>query len=223
MPTRELETLVINNLKLIEKIPGVTSIVDKKVMCAVDEYVGKTTKKISGWNSEPLENYEDDDFCVFGPASWVLSRDENVEGDEEGGDETEWQACYYLEANPVGDDDTYYVSSLTGATEETEFGIWFEIGDDWVTQVVTKKTKKNFWRDQLAKHPKLVEAGFRNEKDALFMPFHIEADTLANAYPDELEDTFGPIDEALKRLQSVHGEIEQIVEAFGAAFGHKAT
>ena len=47
----------------------------------------------------------------------------------------------------------------------------------------------------------------------LFLPIRLEAEDLAEAYPDALSDELGPVDNALANLERAHPEINTLIDA----------
>ncbi len=79
---------------------------------------------------------------------------------------------------------------------EAELGISWRIELKSLLPTGNKKSWKNFASQQVAKHNRLVELGFRYDEvdGSWFLPISIDAITLADAYSeDTMEDALSPI------------------------------
>lgn len=71
-------------------------------------------------------------------------------------------------------------------------------------------------------HPDIELAGFQFEAadGTWFLPWKLDAKLLAENYvSDSIEDALGPVQEALKTIETIHPVFEKIVEAAQQQFG----
>ena len=97
------------------------------------------------------------------------------------------------------------------------FGIWFGVDASWVTGTDGKGSKSvAAWRKYLAERfsqTKLADTGFELQGKSLFLPIRVDAQVLAENYPDSLDEALAPVDDALKKLEVAHPEIDGLLRA----------
>ncbi len=199
-----LHQLVIRNLAVLEQAPAIAEEIDDSVLHAIEGRVRDWASARSGWWVTPDNDKE---FCQFGPPGWPHDQDKD-----------EHKAFYTFGYDPKYEDKfEYLISGLTGAVP-FEVGIWFKVDASWITHRTGKGTRpQRAWQQflalQVAERQHLQSNGFGLADGSLFLPVHLVADDLANAYPDALSDALAPLDDALNKLAEAHPEIDAIVKA----------
>lgn len=201
--TNELHQLVIRNLAILEAAPNVVNEIENKIFADIN-------LRIRNWYEEKswegiADFYGDKDETTIYPSGWPK--------DEDGS----YSAYYSFEA--TNDDDyTFYLSALTGIASSKnsttcEFGLWFGVNAKAITGQANK-----VWREYLAEqvklHSELERAGFkifRENRCSLYLPVRIDAELLAQSYPD-VDEALMPINQALKSLEDVHPVIDKILK-----------
>lgn len=196
----EPHRLVIQHLAVLESAPAVVEEVEKRVFGAIDEKIKEWVESQGDW--EGVFDYPDEE-TTFKPQSWEK-------------DENESYLAYYTLGCETNDGYAHTLSPLLGVTP-TNFGIWFSLLTSWITGMSGKGAKPGAtWKKFLAEHfpkTKLSELNFELHGESLFLPIRIDAQALAEAYPDSLDDALTPIDDALKRIEAAHPEIDALLKA----------
>ncbi len=203
----EPHRLVIQHLSVLEAAPAVVEEVEKQVFSFIDEKIKDWTESQGNWEGgfEYLES-----GTLFKPMSW--------ENNEKG----EYYA-HYATGGETDEGYTYNLSPLISATS-VRYGIWFIVDTNWVTRLAGRGARpgaawKNFLAAQFAQ-TKLAEYGFELQGESLFMPIRVDAQVLAEDFPDSIGDALAPIDEALKKLEAAHPEIDALLKtALAYQFG----
>lgn len=199
-PTYEPHRLVIQHLEILETAPKVLYEVEKHVFSAIDEKLRQWVESQKDW--EGAFDFIDDETS-FKPKAW-----ENAE-------DGTYQAYFALERDPSLED-TYYLSTLTGIVPG-KIGIWFKVDASWVTRLGGKAARPGAeWKRYLADQfpsTRLSEIGFELHGQDLLLPIRVDAQILADDYPDSLTDALAPVDEALKRFEAAQNSIQGLLDA----------
>lgn len=193
----EPHRLVIQHLAILESAPIIVGNVEKIVFGAIDKKVSDWVDSRGDW--EGVFDFLDDENS-FKPNSW--------EKDEKG----DYCAWYALGCeSEKGYLHRHRLSSLCAAVS-SRFGLWFEVDVSWITG--KRSGSAAAWRNYLAEQfPQKKLAGFELQGGSLFLPIRVDAKVLAEDYPDSLDEALAPIDEALKKLEVAHPEIDALLKA----------
>lgn len=196
----EPHRLVIQHLAVLESAPAVVSEVEQRVFGAIDEKIKEWVESQGDW--EGVFDYLDEE-TTFKPLSWEKNENGNY-------------LAYYTLDCETDDGYAHTLSPLLGVTP-TNFGILFSLMTSWITGMSGKGAKPGAaWKKYLAEQfskTKLPELHFELHGEDLFLPIRIDAQVLAEGYPDSLGDALTPIDEALERLEAAHPEIDALLKA----------
>ena len=193
----EPHRLVIQHLSVLESAPAIVYEVEKRVFSAIDEKIKDWVESQGDWEGV-FDYLESDTF--FKPMSW--------ENDEKG----DYNA-YYAPGPEIDEDYTHSLSPLIAAVS-VRYGIRFIIDTNWVTRRAARPGAA--WKNFLAAQfplTKLAEYGFELQGESLFMPIRVDAQLLADDFPDSIGDALTPLDEALKKLEAAHPEIDALLKA----------
>lgn len=198
--SHELHQLVIKNLAILEQAPGIVYEVDNTVFSAIDEKMKAWVEKQSSW--EGVFSYLDDrsEHTIFWPSAW--------------GRYDESDCIAYYSSGFSDEDFSYSSSSLVGVVKQ-RYGIWVCVNQKAITKL-SGKGQAAKWKTFLAEKfvaSKLGERGFELDGAYLFLPIRIDAEELAEAYPDSLDEALVPIDEALAKLEAAHSEIDALLQS----------
>lgn len=188
--------LVIKHLSVLESAPIIVEEVEKKVFAAIDGKVKDWVESREEWDG--VYDYIANKLA-FKPNSWEK-------------DEKECYRASYLVGCKT-DEATHYLSQLLGVVPD-KYGIWFQVDARCITGL-SGKGMNAAWKKYLAERffqTKLKELGFQLEGGSLYLPIHVDANVLANDYPDSLEEALEPFDVALKTLGAAHPEIEILLK-----------
>ena len=194
----EPHRLVIQNLSVLETAPAFVSEVEKRVFAAIDEKIRNWVESQDGWEGifEYLENE-----TSFQPVPW--------EKDDDG------TPCAWYGFDEESDEGFIHRLSPLLGTLPVRYGLWFVVNPIWVTRLSGRGVRA-IWENYLAENfaqGKFAESGFELQKDTLFLPIRIDPQLLADGYPDSLNEALAPFDDALKKLEVVHTEIDSMLKA----------
>lgn len=201
--------LVIKHLAVLESAPAVVAEVEKVVFAAINRKIEKWVRSQNGW-----EGVFDLDETTFKSPLW------------EKNDKGEYISAYYQFIAESPEEYNYFLSALLGIVPY-RFGICFYAFASWVTGMSGRGQQPvPVWKRYLAeKFPetKLAELGFELQGDSLFLPIHVDAQILADSYseynsPNSLDAALEPVDEALKKLDQAHPQIQTLLTAAIAHF-----
>lgn len=196
----EPHRLVIQHLTVLESAPTIVNEVEKRLFDAIDKIIEDWVQSKENW--EGVFDYFDNE-TTFKPLSW--------EKDEKG-----TYCAYYAFGNEDNEGYSYYLSPLIGIVP-VRCGIWFGVETAWVTRLNGKGAKPSAaWKKYLAvQFPQttLAASGFELQGENLFMPVRIDAQILAESYPDLLDDALAPIIDALKKIEIAHPQIDELIKA----------
>jgi hypothetical protein len=196
----EPHRLVIQHLAVLEAASVIVDEVDKQVFASIDETIKDWVASRDGWEGQ-FDYLELG--TLFKPKSW--------ENNEKG----EYQAYYSLDPEE-GKSCKYKLVPLIAATS-VRYGIWFSVDTTWVTRLVGKGVRHGpAWKSFLAGQfptSRLAGYGFELQGGDLFMPIRVDAQVLAEDYPDSKGDALAPIREALQKLEAAHPEIDALLKA----------
>lgn len=193
----EPHRLAIQHLSVLESAPEIVAEVEKKVFAAIDAKIEDWVKLQNNW--EGVYNYIEEELS-FKPKYWEK-------------DENEDYCAYYCIGCETGEDYEYSLSPLLGVVPD-KYGIWFRVDARWVTGLSGKGVNAA-WKKYLAERfaqTKLKELDFQLEGDSLYLPIHVDANVLANDYPDSLDTALEPFNKALERLEAAHPEIDTLLK-----------
>lgn len=196
----EPHRLVIQHLSVLESAPAIVGEVEKQVFAAIDEKVQKWVGVHDEW--EGIFDFLDDETS-FKPISWEKAEDET------------WPVCYSLQSET----DEGFSSNLAPlfGVVPVRYGAWFLVNVNWITRLAGRGARPGAaWKNFLAAQfplTKLAEHGFELQGESLFMPVRVDAQVLAEDFPDSIGDALAPIDEALKKLEAAHPEIDALLNA----------
>jgi len=201
--SNELHQLVIRNLAILEAAPKVVEEIEKSIFSAINSRI-KNWYEEKDWEGIADFYGDDNETCMY-PSGWPKDEDSN------------YNAYYTFEA--TNDDDyTHYLSALTGMAPSGnsfpyEFGLWFAVNAKAITGQ-PNKVWKEYLIEQVKLHPELEQAGFKifsENRRSLYHPVRIDAELLAQSYPD-VDEALAPLDQALKSLDDVHPIIDKILK-----------
>lgn len=196
----EPHCLVIQHMDILEAAPKIVEEVEKHVFSAIDEKFRKWTESRKDWEGV-FDFYTDE--TSFKPKAW--------RNDENGN-----YLAYFGLGSEKSVEKSYDLSALMGIVPG-KFGIWFTVDAAWVTRLGGKGARPGAeWKKYLAEQvpsTSLSTLGFELHGQDLFLPIQIDAQILANDYPDSLTDALAPVDEALKKLEAAQLSIQQLLDA----------
>lgn len=199
--SKELCQLVIRNIALVDELPAISEEVNDHIYECIAACVKRYLKQPKqAQYLEPCPDEDKDD------ASFRFKSFKRAENGK-------WLTYF-----DIWDDneDLSWVASFTGSSSDSTAYIGFYNEYDNVELFgANKKDWKNFLKEEWQKHPKLNEAGFRlnNKGDFIDLPFQLDLDTLAEAYPDIDEDCLEPLLEALNKVIDHRTDFEAILKA----------
>lgn len=205
--SNELHQLVIRNLSILEAAPKVVEEVEKKVFEAINLLIRNWYEE-KNWEGI-ADYYGIGDETRISPSGWPK--------DEKGS----YKAWYSFEATNA--DCNYYLSALTGIASSgssslREFGLWFIVDTKAITGQTNTGQANKLWKDYLAEqvrlHLELEQAGFKifsENRCYLYLPVRIDAELLAQLYPD-VDEALAPINQALKLVENAHPVIDKILK-----------
>lgn len=195
----EPHRLVIQHMAVLEDAPNIVEEVERHVFSGIDEKVKQWVKSRGEWEGEYgyLENK-----LSFKPVGWP-------QGDKG------YPACYSIGCElKSGEEYKLYLSPLFGIVP-IRFGVWFKVDAAWITGLSGRAARLE-WGRYLAEEflrTRLIEFGFEVQKEGLHLPIRVDAQILAEDYPDSLEDALAPVDEALKKLEGAHPLVQALLNA----------
>ena len=198
----DLHQLVIRNLAILEAAPKVIEEIETVVFRAINIHI-KNWYEEKRWEGKAFF-YENDDTRIY-PTGWPKDEDGNYN-------------AYYTFKATNDDDYSHYLSALTGmALSESvhiyEFGLWFLVD---VKAIIgqTNKVWREYFTEQVKLHPELERVGFKifsGNKCSMYHPVRVDAELLAQAYPD-VDEALAPIDTALRSLDEAHPVFDKILK-----------
>lgn len=202
----EVHQLVIRNMAVLEQAPAIVEEAEKRIFGAID-------RKVAEWASAQEEWGGIYDFLegetTFKPDAWP---------------ESEIGCLAYFELGYVPEIGcTHNLSPLVGAAAQ-EFGLRFAVHAPWITGLEGQKRAQpgkkwaSFLQNVVEDFPALAANDFRVEGELLFHPIRLDAATLADAYPDNLDDALEPVDEALAHLAAALPEFNRLIDTARAHF-----
>lgn len=207
----EAHRLIIRNMRVLEEAPAVIEEVTKAVFKRINEKIEQWVEAREGWEGVFAENGHDDGGeTSFQATQWGQT------------DAGTYVACLHFTYR--GERSWHWLSPLIGASED-QFGFFFEVSPVWITGNTGRKGARpgTAWKRYLADHlqdfPALTQCGFGPGGEDLFLPVRLDADELAEAYPDSLDDALPPIDEALKKISDILPELDRLIASAKAHFG----
>lgn len=205
----EAHKLLIRNVAVLEEAHHVAQEAEKVVFSAICRKVKAWVESQGGWE-EGHYNFLDGSGIVFKPGNsdnWPAATTKGV-----------WPVCFSLSFFPhaSGDDVIYKLSPLVNAASKNEFGVFLCFGPDFLPWLGDQKRRSKLWTDflkgNIANFPALEEKGFRLEGEDLFRPIKIDPQSLAEAYPQNLNDALAPVDEALALITEALPEFNRLIE-----------
>lgn len=203
--SHEAHRLAIQNLSVLEQVPQAVSEAETRIFSAINEKVNDWTSSQNNWEGV-FDYYSGDmDDTSIKPVEW--------EKDEDGSYMVYYNFRIDEKANELF---WYYLSALVGAVPY-EIGFWFDVNATWVTRLTGKGARpgaawKKFLTERFPDFPEIAKNGFRVEGESLFLPIRVDAQLLAESYPDSLDDALGPVDEALEKLKAAHPSIAALLK-----------
>jgi hypothetical protein len=196
----EIYQLVMRNFKIMEQAPNIAEEIQTSVFAAIQNKVNEWADRKS-WNG--VYEYLTQEFTIK-DAKW-------------GGDATNGYHAYY--AFGTEQDETkanYYISTLIGAVNE-RWGIHFGIDQAAIMRIGAPGRAKK-WKTFLAEsyaNTDLRATGFElsGSGSNLFLPIHLDANELSEAYPDSLDDALTPVDKSLEKLEAAHTQIDALLQS----------
>ena len=196
----EPHQLVIKHISVLETAPAIAIEVEKKVFAAIDEKIKNWVESQGNW--EGVYNFIDEETTIK-PILW--------EKDEKQGYYS-WYSFGVEEAEEI----SYNLSPLLGVAL-VRYGLWFGVNASFVTSLIGRGTRPNIkWATYLAEiYPQtgLAKFGFELQSESLFLPILVDAQILADSYPDSLDVALEPVDDALKKLENAHPQIDDLLTA----------
>ena len=197
----EPHQLVIKHLSVLETAPATVAEVQKIAFTAIDRKIEKWVQSQNGW--EGYFNFLESETS-FKPPRW----DKNAKG--------EYISAYYQFSAESPDEYNYFLSALLGIVPY-RCGILFCVNASWVTGISGQgRQPVSAWKEYLAKNfpeTTLAEMGFELQGENLFLPILVNAQILADSYPNSLDVALEPVDDALKKLEKAHPQIDGLLTA----------
>jgi len=205
--TYEPHSLVIRNLAVLESAPEIVREVEKAVFSAVHEKIEAWIAARENWDG--TGDFPDGENC-FGPTAWkTAENDKRI-------------AWFAIGPESDGDDYEYWLSALLGIVQD-KYGIWVNFNTTWITRQTGKGARPSAtWKKYLAEQfplTKLGALGFELEGEYLFLPIQVDGEALAEDYPGSLQFVLEPVDDALRKLEAAHTEIDILLKAAQVKFG----
>ncbi|RQG99815.1 hypothetical protein [Paraburkholderia dinghuensis] len=195
----EPHRLVIQHMDILETAPKVVDEVERHVFSVIDEKLRQWEASRKDW--EGVYNLIADETS-FKPKAWENSEDGTYR-------------AYFGLGSDSSVEHAYYLSALTGMVP-AKFGIWFCVDVGWVTRLGGKGGRPGTeWKKFLAEQfrsRRLGEFGFELHGPDLLLPIRVDAQALADHYPDSLTDALAPVDEALKQLEAAAPSIQGLLD-----------
>lgn len=207
----EAHRLIIRNMRVLEEAPAVIEEVTKAVFKRINGKIEKWVEAREGWEGVfSLNGYDDGGETAFQATKWGQTDDGTY--------------VAYLDFTSRLERSCHWLSPLIGASED-QFGFFFNVLAVWITGNTGRKGARpgKAWTRYLADHlqdfPALTQCGFSLDGESLFLPVCLDADKLAEAFPDSLDDALPPIDEALEKITQILPELDQLIASAKAHFG----
>lgn len=205
----EAHKLLIRNVAVLEQAHHVAEEAEKVVFSAIDRKVKAWVELQDGWEGDGY-NFLDSDSIAFKPGNsenWPAATTKGV-----------WPVCFALSFFPPASEGSiiYKLPPLVNGASKNEFGVFLCFGPDLLPWLGDQKKRSKLWTDflkgNIANFPALEEKGFRLEGEDLFRPIKIDPQSLAEAYPQNLNDALAPVDEALALLAEALPEFDRLIE-----------
>lgn len=211
MVDKQAAVLIFENIAMLEDaVKLIDEELSEQVFRAIDKTISHWVRTI-GWDGQ-FKFWSSDSGTYFGPRQWKLGAGERQD--------EQWIACFEIDGDDP--DDEYWLTLLLAA-RQGRIGFTFSV--NYADHLSIRKAEwKNFARARNRRHPELEAAGFSYDPKSgtWFLPWQIDPKVLAEAYAnDAIEDAFGPLTEALKRIETASAVFLELVEAARRELGQR--
>lgn len=191
--SKELSVFIIKNTVALEA--GVIEAVQETVFKVINARIENKFKALGGWKGKYELVAGEADATTFAPAGWPEDKDGR------------YRACYKLTALET-DENAYWLSSAFGING-AKLCLRF-----WVHGGLAGRTKGEVERKlvTVSNAAAVKDAGMiRDEDNTIYLPFALDAETLAAEYP-AVDKVLAPLDAALDKLLKAHPQFDAAVK-----------